>query len=164
MAIEGAIETQAGLGEDIIDIPEKELLTDIKTAKLFIEETGIDAFAINIGQISLIGENKVKLNFDHLEKLKKEIGIPLVLHGGSSAYDEDIRKAITIGIRKINIGKAVKEAYLKILIKSCSEINDYNPYKLIGSGLEHDILIKARVSMQKSVEKLIILFGSAGKT
>ena len=163
VAIEGAMETQAGLGEDIIDIPEKELLTDIKTAKSFVEETGIDAFAVNIGQISLIGKNKVRLNFGHLEKLKKEIGIPLVLHGGSSVYDEDIKKAIKLGIRKINIGKAVKETYLKTLRKSCSEIKDYNPYKLIGSGLEHDILIKARISMQKAVEKLMILFGSVGK-
>lgn len=164
VAIEGAMETQAGLGEDIIDIPEGELLTNVKTAKSFVDETGIDAFAVNIGQISLIGENKVRLNFSHLEKLKKEIGIPLVLHGGSSVCDEDIKKAIKLGIRKINIGKAVKEAYLKTLRRSCSEIKkDYNPYRLIGSGLEHDILIKARISMQKAVEKLMILFGSAGK-
>ncbi|MCL5071153.1 MAG: class II fructose-bisphosphate aldolase [Actinobacteria bacterium] len=163
VAIEGEIETQAGLGENIINASNDELLTDIKTAKAFVEETGIDALAVNIGQISLTSENKVRLNLKHLERLKKEINAPLVLHGGSSIYDDDIKAAISIGIRKINIGKTIKEAYFKTLRESCLEINDYNPYKVIGSGLDQDVLVKAKISMQKAVEACMTLFNSTDK-
>ena len=164
VAVEGEIEAQAGLGENTIDVPEEDLLTDVETAKLFIKETGIDALAVNIGQVSFTNEKKSKLNFEHLKKLREEIRIPLVLHGGSSISDEEIKKAIELGIRKINIGKTIKQAYLKKLRNSFIEIKEeYNPYKVIGSGLDQDVLIKAKMSMQKAVEVLMVLFGSAGK-
>ena len=147
VAIEGEIEAQAGLSESITDIPEEELLTDISAIQSFVEETKVDALAVNIGQVSMIGEKKVKLNLEHLKKLKKEIDIPLVLHGGSSIYEEDIKKA-----------------YFEMLRESCLEIKkSYNIYKVIGSGLNQDVLVKARIDMQKAVEELMVLFGSAGR-
>jgi len=164
VASEGGIEMQEGLGKSITDASGDELLTDIGSAKSFVKETEVDALAVSVGQISLISENKVSLNFSHLKKLKKEINIPLVLHCGSSIYNEDIKKAVEIGIRKINVGKALKNACFKSLKKSCFEINDnYNQYEIIGSGLNNDILVKAGKSMQDAVEKFMVLFGSAGK-
>lgn len=164
VAVEGETEAQAGLGENIIDAPEEDLLTDVETAKLFINETGIDALAVNIGQVSFSSRKKAKLNFEHLKKLREEINVPLVLHGGSSISDEEIKKAIKLGIRKINIGKTIKQAYLKELRNSCIEIKkEYNPYEVIGSGLDQDILVKAKISMQKVAERLMILFASAGR-
>ncbi len=44
-----------------------------------------------------------KLDFDRLKELKKALGVPLVLHGGSGAGEENIKKAVALGINKINV-------------------------------------------------------------
>jgi fructose-bisphosphate aldolase class II len=51
-----------------------------------------------------------KLNFERLTELKEAVNLPLVLHGGSGISDEDFRKAITLGVRKINIATASMDA------------------------------------------------------
>ena len=165
ISVEGSVEMQAGLEQkNITDAGGQELLTDIRAAKIFARDTEVDALAVNIGQVSLVSSAKVRLNICHLEKLKKELDIPLVLHGGSSVLEEEIKPAIKKGIRKINIGKAIKQAFFMSLKHSCSKAGkSYNPYNIVGSGLDEDILVKATKSVQHEVEKLMVLFGSAGR-
>ena len=164
--VEAEIDEQIGLGKSFIKKPDKISLTDPELAKSFIEETQIDALAVNIGQVSMIGEQKVHLDFKRLEELNNKINIPLVLHGGSSIYEEDIKKAVKEGICKINIGKEVKEAYFKTLKELCikADKEGYNPYKIVGSGLSEDVLDRARLATQKIVEELMDILGSSGKS
>ena len=82
------------------------LCTNPDKARDFCERTGIDCLAVAIGNAH--GDYPVApvLAFDILEEINRKAGVPLVLHGGSGISDDDFRKAISLGIAKINIGTA----------------------------------------------------------
>lgn len=81
--------------------------TDPEDAKRFCEQTGADALAVAIGNAHGNYPVAPTLQFDILEKINKNTGdIPLVLHGGTGITPADFRKAIHLGIRKINIATA----------------------------------------------------------
>ena len=164
VAVEGEIESPSGLGDSLITIPKEIKFTNIDSARLFVEQTEVDSFAINIGQVHTIGNEKVHLDFSNLKRLKEDISVPLVLHGASSVHDTDIVEAIKLGIRKINVGKVLKQTYFEALKSEILKVNnDYDPYKVVGSGLDSDVLNSARIKLQKEIEGLMELFGSKGK-
>ena len=84
--------------------------TDPMVAKRFCNETGIDALAVAIGNAHGNYPVLPELRFDVLEEIYKATDIPLVLHGGTGITAEMFRKAISLGIRKINIATASFDA------------------------------------------------------
>ena len=80
--------------------------TDPGVAAVFCKETGIDALAVAIGNAHGNYPVLPELRFDVLEKINDAVDIPLVLHGGTGITDEMFRRAISLGIRKINIATA----------------------------------------------------------
>lgn len=81
----------------------KMICTDPEQAKYFYNKTHVDALAVAIGNAHGNYVKKPDLQFDVLEQIGKEINAPLVLHGGTGISDEDFRRCIDLGIRKINI-------------------------------------------------------------
>lgn len=80
--------------------------TDPDDAVVYAKETGIDALAVAIGNAHGNYPVAPTLAFDVLEKIHEKVDIPLVLHGGSGITDKDFQKAISLGIRKVNIATA----------------------------------------------------------
>ena len=80
--------------------------TDPEDAKIFCERTGVDALAVAIGNAHGNYPVAPTLAFDVLEEIDRKTEIPLVLHGGSGITDEDFRRAISLGIVKVNIATA----------------------------------------------------------
>ncbi len=118
-----------------IEDGDKGFLTEPSEAKAFIESTGADCLAVSIGTAH--GPYKFKgtpkLDIDRLVEIRRNVDVPLVLHGGSSVpqeivakakkygaqlgnmignTDEEIIKSIDAGIAKINIGTDLRLAYL----------------------------------------------------
>jgi fructose-bisphosphate aldolase class II len=85
---------------------QRAVYTDPEEAALMAEKSGCDALAVAIGNAHGHYKGKPKLNFAILEEIRVRMDIPLILHGGSGIPPEDFRKAIHIGICKINIGTA----------------------------------------------------------
>ncbi|MCL4378675.1 MAG: class II fructose-bisphosphate aldolase, partial [Actinobacteria bacterium] len=138
ICIEGEIEAPLGLDFEVTDVPESYKLryTDLEKARKFIEKTGIDSLSINIGQAHIKGDIKAHLDLALLEKLKENISIPLVLHGASSIHHEDINEAIKIGIRKINVGRELKQSYFSKLISiSNLDISPLILFKVYSIGV-----------------------------
>ena len=86
------------------------LCTDPDAAKIFCEETKIDCLAVAIGNAHGNYPVLPELRFDVLESIYKTVETPLVLHGGTGITAEMFRKAISLGIRKINIATASFDA------------------------------------------------------
>ena len=82
------------------------LCTNPDKAHEFCERTGIACLAVAIGNAHGDYPTAPVLAFDILEQINQKAGVPLVLHGGSGISDNDFRKAISLGIAKINIGTA----------------------------------------------------------
>ncbi|MCD6483270.1 MAG: class II fructose-bisphosphate aldolase, partial [Candidatus Aenigmarchaeota archaeon] len=90
---------------------EKNNMTDPEDAKIFAEETGVDMLAISIGNAHGLYKGKPNLDFKRLKKIRRMVKIPLVLHGGSGIPDDQIKRAIKLGISKINIFTEAKLAF-----------------------------------------------------
>lgn len=84
--------------------------TDPAVAADFCQKTKIDALAVAIGNAHGNYPVLPSLRFDVLEEINRSAGLPLVLHGGTGMSDEMFRRAISLGIRKINIATASFDA------------------------------------------------------
>ena len=80
--------------------------TNPEDAKVFCERTGVDALAVAIGNAHGNYPVAPRLAFDVLKAIDEKTDVPLVLHGGTGITPEDFRKAVGLGIRKINIATA----------------------------------------------------------
>jgi fructose/tagatose bisphosphate aldolase len=164
VAVEGETLALPGAGAGLVDFPADYRLTGPEVGRAFVERTGVDALAVNIGQAHLHGRRQVRLNFDRLVALRETIPVPLVLHGASSVSPADLGEAIRLGICKINVGSCLKQAYFEALRQACcASGEEYQPYEVIGSGLRGDVTVAGRIALQKTVERFIALFGSANR-
>ncbi|AOG60443.1 tagatose 1,6-diphosphate aldolase GatY/KbaY [Spiroplasma helicoides] len=129
--------------------------TDVNEALEFEKQTQIDALAIAIGTSHGLFKGEIKLQFDLLKELNEKIKTPLVLHGSSQVPLEDLQKAISLGITKINIGTDLKIACAQG-IKDWFEknTNGYDARKYGRKGVEYVKLV---------AKKKIQAFGSNNK-
>jgi len=177
VSVEAELGRLAGVEESTIE--EKDaILTDPNVAAEFVEKTEVDALAVAIGTSHGAYKFKTepKLDFGRLELIKEKVDIPLVLHGASSVPswiiekaakygaqlegakgipEDHIRKAITMGIAKINIDTDLRLAFTatvrEVLAKSPKE---FDPRKILGPAKE---------AMKEVVKAKMRLFGSSGK-
>ena len=116
-AVGVSVEAELGHVGSAADDPNdwKKAFTDPQEAKRFVEETGVDCLAVAIGTAHGLYKGTPTLDFDRLKELKAVLGIPLVLHGGSGTGDENIRKACTLGINKVNVcSELLQHTYMKL--------------------------------------------------
>lgn len=87
------------------DSDRQDLYTDVNQALDFIYRTDVDCLAVAIGTAHGNYPKGIvpKIDFDRLQELKNALKIPLVLHGGSGAGEENIKKLVSLGINKINV-------------------------------------------------------------
>ena len=89
--------------EDHITVDEKNAtFTDPKEAKRFADETNVDSLAIAVGTAHGLYKGEPKLDFDRIKIIKEMTNMPLVLHGSSGVPADSIKKAVSLGINKIN--------------------------------------------------------------
>jgi fructose/tagatose bisphosphate aldolase len=163
-AVEGEPAPLAGVAGDLTETPADRRLTDPGAARHFVEQTGVDALAVNVGQAHLHGRRVCRLDLGRLAELRKAVSVPLVLHGASSADPGDLREAVLLGVRKVNVSSRLKQAYFQALRLACDAQRDCaNPYEVVGSGLDRDVLIAARLAGQAVVEEFMHCLGSSGR-
>ena len=98
-----------------------DLYTNVDQAEEFVNRTQCDCLAVAIGTAhGSYPKNMIpKLDFERLTELKNRLNIPLVLHGGSGAGEENIRKAVACGVNKINVCTDLmnhaKDSMIKVL-------------------------------------------------
>jgi ketose-bisphosphate aldolase len=90
-------------------------LADPGQCEEFVRETKVDNFAAAIGNAHGIYTRKPQLRFDLLKDIQKRTGVPLVLHGGTGIPEEDLRRAITMGVSKINFSTVMRKGCIEML-------------------------------------------------
>lgn len=155
VSVEAELGKIGGTEDDITVSDRDATFTDPEEAKRFVEETGVDSLAIAIGTAHGPYKGEPKLDFDRLENIRKTIDTCIVLHGSSGVPEEALRKAISMGVSKINIDTDVRMAFAKgvkdLLDKKPSE---YDPRKIIGPAKEE---------MKRAIKEKMEIFGSVGK-
>jgi fructose/tagatose bisphosphate aldolase len=164
VAVEAEMQALPGVGGELVHAPDALHLTDANHARAFVAQTNVDALAVNVGQLHLHGRTSVHLDLERLQEIRDAVQVPLVLHGATSVDQNDLRTAIRLGVQKINVGSALKRTFFHALRDACVRVGaDFNPYDVMGSGLDADVLTSARLALQKHVQEWMMLFGSAGK-
>ena len=116
-------------------------LADVEEAKT-LAATGIDFLAAGIGNIhGQYPDNWKGLHFDRLQELNDAVKMPLVLHGGSGIPQEQVQKAITMGISKLNINTECQLAFAKATREYIEAGKDqqgkgFDPRKLLKPGTD----------------------------
>ncbi len=135
---------------------ENSMYTDPKQAKIFYEQTGIDALAVSIGTShgnypdGMVPE----FDMDRLKEIKRLTGAPLVLHGGSGSGRENILNSVKYGINKINVGCDFMNANRDAAAKLLKEKPDINYFDLIHSTeKESSEIIKYYIGLSGSKDK-----------
>jgi fructose-bisphosphate aldolase class II len=85
--------------------------TDPAEAAAFVAATGVDALAVAVGSSHAMSERTASLDFDLIARLRSAVPVPLVLHGSSGVPDAELRKAVSAGITKINVGTLLNVRY-----------------------------------------------------
>jgi fructose-bisphosphate aldolase class II len=178
ITVEAELGRLAGVEEKTVD--EKEaVLTDPNSAKEFVDRTDVDALAVAVGTSH--GAYKFKaeprLDFERLRKISMKIDLPLVLHGASSVPswiiekaskygaelkgakgipEQHIKKAISLGIAKINIDTDLRLAFTATIREVLANSpREYDPRKILGP---------AKDAMKEVVRSKMRLFGSSEKS
>jgi fructose-bisphosphate aldolase class II len=127
-----------------------------------IADLGVTMLAAGIGNIhGKYPENWAGLRFDVLEQISEKVGadMPLVLHGGTGIPAEMIKKAISLGVSKINVNTECQLAFAAATREYIEAGKDksgkgFDPRKLLAPGAE---------AIKATVKEKIELFGSANK-
>lgn len=104
----------------------QKVFTQPDEAKIFVEETGVDALAIAIGTAHGFYKEEPNLQFDILSEIHNHVKATLVLHGSSGIPAWQLREAIRRGICKINLATEIKNIFMKTLqntLKNTEEID-----------------------------------------
>ena len=126
--------------------------TDPDDAVVYARETGIDALAVAIGNAHGNYPVAPTLAFDVLEKIHEKVDIPLVLHGGSGITDKDFQKAISLGIRKVNIATASFNsltAHVEKYMESTDKHNFFDLNEAMAQGTYENVKKHILVKKEK---------------
>jgi len=177
VSVEGELGRLAGMEEKSVEEREA-LLTDPAQAEEFVRLTGVDSLAVSIGTShgAYKFRGEPRLDFERLKLIRERVEVPLVLHGASSVPpwavekasrygaqlqgakgipEEHLRRAISLGIAKVNIDTDLRLAFTatvrEVLATSPGE---FDPRKILGP---------AREAMKEVVREKMRLFGSSGR-
>jgi len=143
----GSAARTAGGGADAAE------LTDPDLAGEYVQRTGVDMLAVSIGNAHGIYVRPPEFDFERLARIRDTTGVPLVLHGGSTTPEEDLRKAVSLGIAKVNVGSELIAAARQAL-------------EAEGQGgqftLRSPLSISAMEAVRGAMDKWFTITGAAG--
>jgi len=154
VTVEGEIGSVGKVDDATVEGGKQSSLTDPAEAARFVEITGVDALAVSIGNAHGIYTKLPVFDFERLERIRQAVGIPLVLHGGSGTQPEYIRRAVALGMAKINIASELCKAFRDTYAEQHSGGKN---------GWLPTVLGAAKPAMAKVIERWINLAGAAGK-
>lgn len=153
------VEAELGIvgGKEDGNHAEKEAFTDPEEALEFVKKTNIDFLAIGIGNSHGFYKAEPRLRFDILEAVRlKTDNLPLVLHGTSGIPDEDVSKAVKMGIAKVNYATELRFVFTQAIKDYMLEDDEVIDPKKYNS--------EAKKAVKELVKQKLFVLGSVGKS
>ncbi len=176
ISVEAELGKLAGIEDNVAS--RESVLVDPEEAKIFVEKTGVDFLAPAIGTShgAFKFKGEAKLDYERLKKVKEYTKLPLVLHGASMVPQEKVKlaneygaqiegakgvpadalkKAIELGINKVNVDTDLRITFMATLRKFFAENKkEIDPRKYLGEG---------RKALVEIIRDRIRFLGSSGK-
>jgi fructose-bisphosphate aldolase class II len=107
--------------------------TDPAEASAFVAATDVDGLAIAIGSSHAMATQTAKLDFELLGRIRRNVDVPLVLHGTSGVPDDAVRSAISLGVTKVNVSTQLNKAMSAAIRKELARDPDLiDPRRYLG--------------------------------
>lgn len=152
LSVEGELGSLSGSEDGEEEVRQK--MTDPAAAAEFAERTGVDILAVSIGNVHGLYQGTCHLDIDRLVEIRKQVNVPLVMHGGSDLPQHLSTHAIREGIRKFNIGTDLKYAFSNTLKEVLGQAPmPFQPPQVLGP---------ARDAAREVTREKIRLFGTGG--
>ena len=130
-------------------------LCDPQEVERICQETQIDMLAVGIGNAHGFYKGQPDIRFDLLEQFARVSTVPLVLHGSTGLSDQTIRRCISMGMAKVNLGTLIRTRYLEYTAEVIAEGNHQNhPWRVSQEVCER---------IKPHVQHIIEVTGSAGR-
>lgn len=157
-SVEAELGRLGGVEDDMSVDAESAFLTSPKEARLFVELTGVDSLAVAIGTAHGLYAHTPKIDFQRLEEIRNVVSVPLVLHGASDVPDEYVRRAISLGVCKVNVATELKIAFsdaVKEWFKENPEGNDPRYYMRTGMNAMKDV-VRRKIVVCGSENRIVL--------
>ena len=119
VSVEGEIGSIGGAEEGVVVEKDAAMYTKPEDALHYVNETHVDALAVSIGTTHGQFKSKAKINYELLTELQAKLGpVGLVLHGGTGVSDEDMKRCVREGMKKINVGTELNKNYIEVVSKT----------------------------------------------
>lgn len=131
-------------------------MTDPDQAAQFVEQTGIDALAVAIGNAHGFVKERKEPDYERLEAIRQKVGVPIILHGASDWENGRVKEAIAHGVCCFNVDTATRVAFVNSIIKTVKSKDEisFDIRKILGD---------AQAEVKKTVRKKMEDFCSSGK-
>jgi fructose-bisphosphate aldolase, class II len=109
--------------------------TDPTEAAEYVKATGVDALAVAVGTSHAMLTRDATVDFGLIERLAATVPVPLVLHGSSGVPDDDLRRAVTAGMTKVNIATQLNKSFtaaVRAFLEANPSVVDTRKY--LGAG------------------------------
>ncbi|MDB5052687.1 MAG: gatY [Bacilli bacterium] len=153
--VEAELGKVGGVEDDIVVAEHEALMADPEECKLFVELTGVATLAPAVGTAHGIYKGDPNIDFDRIQKIANRVSVPLVLHGGSGIPEDQVRRAVALGMSKMNVATELRIIFsdaIKSVFQQNPDENDPRKY-----------MIPAKAALREAAKQKMILCGSAGK-
>lgn len=161
-SVEAELGRLGGVEDDMSVDAESAFLTDPEEARRFVELTGVDSLAVAIGTAHGLYAKTPKIDFERLAEIRQVVNIPLVLHGASDVPDDYVRRAITLGVCKVNVATELKIAFAAAVKEWFAENpqgNDPRYYMRTGMNAMKEI-VRHKITVCGSANRITVNQGT----
>lgn len=155
VSVEGELGVLGGKEDDLVVDDSRSTLTNSDEAVRFVEETEIDVLAPSVGTAHGFYKRTPNIDFERLQEICRVVGVPVALHGSSGLSTDVIKRAISCGVKKVNIGTDLKSLYT-------TSLRDF----LVKHPEEHEprkVFAYVRDELKSRVKYHLQLLGSIGR-
>lgn len=129
-------------------------MTDPEQAKTFVEQTGIDALAVAIGNAHGFFQERSVPDYDRLKAIRANVSVPLVMHGASDWDLDRVQNVVSMGIACFNVDTATRMAFVNQLKQTLKGSDEVDLRKIFG---------EVKTAVTSVVKGKMTIFGSAEK-
>ncbi|HZG57796.1 class II fructose-1,6-bisphosphate aldolase [Paenibacillus sp.] len=153
--VEAELGRVGGVEDDLVVADADALLADPDECAAFVEATGVPTLAPAIGTAHGIYKGEPNIDFARIERIAAKVDVPLVLHGGSGIPEAQVRRAVSLGMAKMNVATELRIVFsdaIKAVFAANPDENDPRKY-----------MIPAKKALKAAALEKIRLCGCAGK-
>ncbi|MEF3302632.1 class II fructose-1,6-bisphosphate aldolase [Paenibacillus sp. GYB003] len=153
--VEAELGKVGGVEDEIVVADNEALMADPDECLKFVELTGVPTLAPAIGTAHGIYKGEPKIDFDRIGRIASLVDVPLVLHGGSGIPEEQVRRAVSLGMAKMNVATELRIVFsdaIKAVFAQNPDENDPRKY-----------MVPAKQALKEAAIEKMRLCGSFGK-